>query len=80
MRYVIGGVERFQEGEPTPCDDCSFAARCRENKLACDRLSLYVKDVSPVRWRLAPRVPTRARFEILADQLKKRMDEDAKAA
>jgi hypothetical protein len=71
--YIGDQIRPFSEGEATPCDGCRFAQRCVDNKLACDALSLYAKNVSPLRWRRAPRAPTRARYEIMEQQLRKRL-------
>ncbi len=48
---------------PAPCDACQFAERCRSERLACEAFSLFTADASVVRWRAAPRTPTKARFE-----------------
>ena len=52
---------------PEPCQSCRFAARCRADKLACDALCVWSSGASELRWRVAPRAPTRARFEALAE-------------
>jgi hypothetical protein len=45
---------------PAPCDDCRFRARCGGELLACESYSFFVRDLA--RWKLASRVPTRARY------------------
>jgi len=49
--------------EPCPCDACRFSLRCDAEHLACVAFSLFMAGKSAVRWKLAPRVPTRARYE-----------------
>jgi hypothetical protein len=51
--------------EEAPCTDCRFAARCGIERLACEAYSMYLHDVAAVRWRLAPRAPTTARYTAL---------------
>ena len=51
--------------ESPPCDGCRFAARCGIERLACAAFSMYLADEPAVRWRLAPRAPTQARYESL---------------
>ena len=58
---------------PEPCVGCRFAARCRAERLACDALAVWGCGVSESRWRAAPRAPTRARFEALAEVEKRKM-------
>jgi hypothetical protein len=48
-----------------PCDECRHAARCKADRLACDAFAVYLAGGSEVRWRFAPRAPTRARYESL---------------
>jgi hypothetical protein len=48
-----------------PCDGCRFAARCGIEGLACAAFSMYLADEPAVRWRLAPRAPTTARYTAL---------------
>jgi len=57
--------------EPGPCDDrCRFRDRCGQGLLACEAFSVYVAGQGAPRWRLAPRVPTRARYAaIFGDQV-----------
>lgn len=52
---------------PEPCVGCRFAARCRADKLACDALAVWASGAGELRWRAAPRAPTRARFEALVE-------------
>jgi len=47
--------------ESSPCQSCRFAERCKVNQLACDCFALYLAGKSEMRWRIAPRVPTRER-------------------
>ena len=51
--------------EPFPCQECRHAARCKASLEACAAFSLYVAHAGELRWRAAPRGPTRARFETL---------------
>ena len=44
---------------PSPCDACRSAARCATSFEACEAFGLYVNGRSDVRWRTAPRVPTK---------------------
>lgn len=53
--------------EPGPCDGCKFRARCASERLSCEAFSMYVAAEPEQRWRLAPRAPTRARFEALLE-------------
>jgi hypothetical protein len=48
-----------------PCDECRHAARCKADLLACDAWAVYLAGGSEVRWKFAPRAPTRARYESL---------------
>lgn len=51
---------------PCPCDDgCRFRARCQARREACEAFSMYIHSEPENRWRLAPRAPTRSRFEAL---------------
>jgi len=65
--------EPFHPDEATPCDGCHFAARCQADKMACDALVIYMQDASPLRWKIAPRAPTRTRYLVMARQLRKRL-------
>jgi hypothetical protein len=49
--------------EPYPCENCRLAARCEAAHEACAAFSMYVAHASELRWRAAPRLPTRALFE-----------------
>lgn len=51
--------------EEAPCTDCRFAARCGIERLACDAFAMFLHDVPAVRWRVAPRAPTAARYMAL---------------
>jgi hypothetical protein len=52
---------------PAPCRGCRFAARCRAERLACDAAAGWAAGLSELRWRMAPRAPSRARLEALAE-------------
>ena len=52
---------------PEPCQFCRFAARCKVEHLACDALAVWSSGAGELRWRAAPRAPTRARFEALLE-------------
>ena len=52
---------------PEPCRGCRFAPRCRADKLACDAAAGWAAGLSEIRWRAAPRAPTRARLEALVE-------------
>ena len=58
---------------PEPCEFCRFAARCRAERLACDALAVWSSGAGELRWRAAPRAPTRARFEALAEVEKRKV-------
>jgi hypothetical protein len=49
--------------EPYPCQNCRHAARCKVELQACDAFSLYVAHAGEARWRSAPRIPSRERFD-----------------
>jgi hypothetical protein len=51
--------------ESSPCQSCRFAERCQADQLACDSFAVYLAGKSETRWRMAPRAPTRGRFEAL---------------
>jgi hypothetical protein len=50
---------------PSPCDACRCAARCATSLEACEAFGLYVIGRSEVRWRTAPRVPTREQWQAI---------------
>ena len=52
---------------PEPCKGCRFAPRCRAERMACDAAAGWAAGLSEIRWRAAPRAPTRARLEALAE-------------
>ena len=52
---------------PEPCRGCRFAPRCRADKLACDAAAGWAAGLSEIRWRAAPRAPTRARLEAIIE-------------
>ena len=52
---------------PEPCRGCRFAPRCRAERLACDAAAGWAAGLSEIRWRAAPRAPSRARLEALVE-------------
>ena len=52
---------------PEPCQSCRFAARCKAERLACDALAVWSAGAGELRWRAAPRAPTRARLDALRE-------------
>ena len=44
---------------------CMDPAASREHLHACEAFSMYLHGLSEVRWRIAPRVPTRERYQAL---------------
>lgn len=54
--------------EPCPCDGCHLAAKCRAEKLLCERFNLYVAGAGRPRWRVAPRAPTHALYVTLLER------------
>lgn len=52
---------------PEPCAGCRFARRCRAERLACAAATAWAAYVPESRWRMAPRAPTRALFEMLLE-------------
>ena len=61
---IVPSHELVRHG-PSPCDACRFAERCREQLQACSAFSMFLHGFSKVRWRIAPRVPTRERYQTL---------------
>ena len=55
--------------EPCPCDGCRYAVRCKDERLACVAFSMFMAGKSPVLWKMAPRVPTRERYEALLGEM-----------
>jgi hypothetical protein len=53
---------------PAPCDRCPFAARCRDDQLACEQFRAFVHGVAESRWRVAPRWPTRELYAMVFDE------------
>lgn len=51
---------------PEPCRGCRFAARCRAERLACDAAAGWA-GLPELRWRAAPRAPSRARLEAIIE-------------
>ena len=49
-------------GDPCPCDDCRFRARCAVERLACHRFQMFVDGAGAQRWCHAPCAPSRAWF------------------
>ena len=56
-------VEKQADRESTPCVYFKTAAHCGGEGLACESFAAYARGVSPIHWRLAPRVPSRDRWE-----------------
>lgn len=54
--------------ELAPCTGCRFAARCAAELLACEAFAAYSGGLSEVRWSVAPRVPSRARYDSILGQ------------
>ncbi|MGA7825288.1 MAG: hypothetical protein WCA14_13955 [Steroidobacteraceae bacterium] len=52
---------------PAPCDSCPFAARCRDELLACQQFRAYCIGLSELLWRDAQREPTREIFAAVFD-------------
>ena len=50
----------------SPCVGCRHAARCGAEALCCDAAALFRRGLPEGRYRLAPRLPSRARAEALA--------------
>jgi len=55
--------------EPCPCEGFRLAVRCDTEHLACLAFSLFMAGKSPVRWKMAPRVPTRERYEAVLGEV-----------
>ena len=49
----------------SPCDACRFLTRCRDESLACDSYAMFKAGFAQARISIAPRVPSRARWEAL---------------
>ena len=49
--------------EPYPCESCRLASRCEAAREACSSFALYVANAGEIRWRAAPRAPSRPQFE-----------------
>ena len=62
---------------PEPCVGCRFAARCKVEHLACDAMAVWASGAGAIRWGAAPRAPTRARAEALAEMEKRKARERA---
>jgi hypothetical protein len=54
-----------QTFERSPCDDCRYREKCAGERLACEAFGMFLHDLSEVRWRTAPRVPTRELYQAL---------------
>ncbi len=52
---------------PEPCRGCRFAERCRAERMACDSAAGWAAGLPELRWRMAPRAPTRARLEAIIE-------------
>jgi len=50
---------------PSPCDACRHGDRCKTQLHACEAFGMFLHGLSEVRWRTAPRVPTRERYQAL---------------
>jgi hypothetical protein len=61
-------VEALFTAEPLarPCDHCRHAPRCASLTLACDALAMW-RAGRATAMGLAPRVPSRARYEAMAE-------------
>jgi hypothetical protein len=59
------GAKNVDECAPGPCAECPNAARCGSQRLACEQFSMFIRFGGDVRWRPAPRVPSKHIFEIL---------------
>jgi hypothetical protein len=55
--------------DPCPCEGCRLALRCDTEHLACVAFSLFMTGKSSDRWQVAPRVPTRERYEAVLGQI-----------
>jgi hypothetical protein len=51
--------------EPYPCEKCRLAARCKAFLEACGAFHAYVAHAGEARWRSAPRIPSRERFDAI---------------
>lgn len=47
----------------SPCLSCRHQARCEAEGLCCDASALFRQGLPEIRYRLAPRLPSRARWE-----------------
>jgi hypothetical protein len=56
---------KLAQNSAAPCDACRHAARCKADRLVCDAFAVYLAGGSEVRWKFAPRAPTRARYDSL---------------
>lgn len=45
-----------------PCAGCRFEARCRDGRLACARMGMFLAGEPQRRWMAAPMAPTHSRF------------------
>lgn len=52
---------------PAPCVGCRFSRRCKAERLACAAATAWAAYVPETRWRVAPRAPSRALFEVMAE-------------
>lgn len=48
--------------QPSPCDGCQHAQRCRVQRLACDAFVLFAAGGSRERWQIAPRQPSAEKY------------------
>jgi hypothetical protein len=51
--------------EPSPCDHCRLAERCRTRHLACRAFALFTAGASHLVWNEVNRSPTRERYDSL---------------
>ena len=64
-RLAVGPRRRARV--PEPCRGCRFAERCRAERMACDSAAGWAAGLPELRWRMAPRAPTRARLEAIIE-------------
>jgi hypothetical protein len=50
---------------PGPCPECSHAAGCGAERLACDQFAMFVRFGGYERWRGAARQPSRGVYAML---------------
>jgi hypothetical protein len=62
---MMVGPEDADSLDPGPCGECPKHDRCGYEKLACEAFAMFAHGHPPERYRLAPRAPSRAKFELL---------------